>query len=147
MRSVDIMTYLADCLMPKVDVASMAHGLEVRAPLLDPELITFGLRLPDRWLLRRNHGKRILVHLLRRYLPQLPFDGPKRGFTIPMRSWFCGTHRSRVLSLAHSDALLETGWFNGSGLSRLADAHLRGVRDYSQQLYNLLVLDEWLRQL
>ena len=146
MRHVDIQTYLAECLMPKVDVSSMAHGLEVRAPLLDHELIEFAMTLPDQWLIGPNGGKRILKSLASRYLPEQFLVRPKQGFTIPLSQWFTESDHARVKKLAHSDALLATGWFNAAGITALTQAHVRGVRDYSQQLYNLVVLDEWLRQ-
>src|SRR5205807_7733856 len=66
MRYVDMQTYLADCLMPKVDVASMANSLEVRAPLLDQEIVRFAMSLPDEWLLGPDGGKRILREVLYR---------------------------------------------------------------------------------
>src|SRR5438445_13155616 len=66
MRLVDVGTYLADCLMPKVDVATMAHGLEARSPLLDQEVLEFALGLPDRWPLDGSGRKPLLKQLLQR---------------------------------------------------------------------------------
>ncbi len=87
-RRADISTYLADGLMPKADVTSMAHGLELRAPLLDHEIVRFGLALPDA-LQRDSHGgKRLLRDLLARYLPGHDFIRPKQGFSVPMSAWF-----------------------------------------------------------
>ncbi len=77
MRLVDVRTYLADCLLPKVDVATMAHGLEARSPLLDQEVLEFALGLPDRWLVDANGGKPLLKALLRRFLPAKLFQRPK----------------------------------------------------------------------
>jgi asparagine synthase (glutamine-hydrolysing) len=146
MRCVDIETYLADQLMPKVDVATMAHGLEVRAPLLDHLLIEFALTLPDHWLIGQNGGKGILKALARRYLPESFFTRPKRGFDVPFEVWFGGEMRGTLDRLTTSERLLDTGWFERQGLRQLAEDHWNGVRDQTNRLYNLLVLEEWLGQ-
>jgi asparagine synthase (glutamine-hydrolysing) len=145
MRYVDIRTYLADCLMPKVDVATMAHGLEARAPLLDQELVRFALSLPDEWLVDRSGGKPILKKLLARYVPAHLFDRPKQGFTPPLAPWFAGAFRTSLDSMSRSEALRETGWFLPNGIADLIDEHARGHRDHSQRLFELLVLEAWLR--
>lgn len=139
MRVVDYETYLADCLMPKVDVPSMAFGLEARAPLLDQELVTFALGLPDAWLDHPSGGKRILRAVLARYLPESLMPQRKRGFTIPLHKWL------PLDTVPHSEPLLDSGWFEPAAIQRLADEHVAGARDHSQRLYNLLVLAEWLR--
>ncbi len=147
MRFADVSTYLADDLMPKVDVTTMAHGLEARAPLLDQEVLQFALSLRDEWLLDGNGGKGILKALLRRYVPTSLFQRPKQGFTVPLRRWFAGTGRSDVLDDLHrAEALLDTGWFHSRGIQQLVDEHKSGQRDHTQRLYDLVVLREWLRQ-
>lgn len=146
MRVADIRTYLADCLMPKVDVATMAHGLEARAPLLDHELLGFALSLPPAWLTDRRSGKLILKALARRYLPPDTLDRPKQGFDVPLITWFARELRPRMTELPRSQVLRETGWFQLDALGRLVAEHMRGGRDHAQRLYNLLILEEWLRQ-
>jgi asparagine synthase (glutamine-hydrolysing) len=146
LRYVDITTYLADCLMPKVDVATMAHGLEARAPLLDQELMRFALSLPESWLIDSGEGKKILRAVLSRYLPAALFERPKRGFSVPLSSWFAGSMRDRVSSLPVSEPLRQTGWFDPAGIESLVREHITGLRDHSQRLFSLLVLEEWLGQ-
>lgn len=146
MRVTDISTYLADDLLPKVDVASMAHALEARAPLLDHKVIEFALSLPDEWITDRRTGKLILRMLASRYLPAGLFERPKQGFSVPLATWFAGELRPLVLALPSSAPLMDTGWFRAEGIGNLVDEHRRGVRDHSQRLFNLLVLEEWLRQ-
>jgi len=150
MRIVDVQTYLADCLMPKVDVPTMAYGLEARAPLLDQEVVAFALTLPDAWLEHPDGGKRVLRTLLERYLPASLLVQRKRGFNVPLDGWLSrqlrgGGGDGPVASLSHDALLTETGWFNPAGVRRLVSEHLEGRRDHSQRLYNLLVLREWLR--
>jgi asparagine synthase (glutamine-hydrolysing) len=143
-RYADATTYLADCLMPKVDVATMAHGLEARAPLLDQDVMRFALALPDAWLLDDSGGKKILKAVLARYLPLSLFDRPKQGFSVPLKTWFVGNTRSVAASVATSERLRDTGWFQTAGLQSLVDEHASGLRDHSQRIFSLLVLDEWL---
>ena len=147
MRYVDMATYLADGLMPKVDVATMAHGLETRAPLLDQRVLEFGMSLPDEWLVGSGSGKRILRSVLDRYLPAQLFARKKQGFTLPLQRWFGASLRPAVEALATSERLLDGGWFQAEGIRGMMREHTAGARDHSQRLYNLLVLDEWLKQL
>jgi asparagine synthase (glutamine-hydrolysing) len=145
MRYVDIGAYLADCLMPKVDVATMAHGLEARAPLLDQEVVRFALSLPDEWLADRGEGKKILRALVSRYLPADLFERPKQGFSVPLKAWFSGSVRDAIASLPTSERLGDSGWFKMAGVASMVRQHMAGIRDHTQRLYSLLVLDEWLR--
>jgi asparagine synthase (glutamine-hydrolysing) len=147
MRLVDVQTYLADCLMPKVDVATMAHGLEARSPLLDQEVLEFALGLPDRWLVDGNGGKPLLKALLRRFVPDELFQRPKHGFTPPLQVWFgCEPTTAWADRLAESASLCDSGWLKADGIRAMAREHRDGVRDHSQRLYFLLVLHEWLNQ-
>ena len=146
MRVVDIETYLADCLLPKVDVATMAHGLEARAPLLDPDILRFALSLPDEWLVDARGGKKILKDVLYRYVPEPLFDRPKQGFSVPLDEWFRHELKSRVDALPTSEPLADLQLLQSEGISSFLAEHVAGHRDHSQRLYNLLVLEEWLRQ-
>jgi len=147
MRLVDMHTYLADCLMPKVDVATMAHGLEARSPLLDQEVLEFALGLPDRWLLDGNGGKPLLKALLGRFVPAHLFQRPKHGFSVPLQLWFgCGPTSVWADQLATSESLCDCGWLNPAGIRTMAREHRDSVRDHSERLYFLMVLREWLNQ-
>jgi asparagine synthase (glutamine-hydrolysing) len=144
MRWVDIRTYLADDLNPKVDVATMAAGLEVRAPLLDQEVVRFGLSLPDNLLLDKRGGKLVLRRLLSRYLPPSLYERPKQGFSPPVNLWLQGVLRPQLVGLPQSEALQSLGVLRPQGIQRLIDEHLSNVRDHSGRLYALLVLEIWL---
>jgi asparagine synthase (glutamine-hydrolysing) len=146
MRVVDIGTYLADCLLPKVDVATMAHGLEARAPLLDHEVVRFGLSLPDKFLQSTRGGKHILRCLLDRYVPPAHFDRPKQGFSLPLAPWFRGELRPRLEAMCTSSPLMDRGWFRREGLLRILREHDRGARDHSQRFFSLLMLETWLQE-
>ncbi len=147
MQLVDIHTYLADCLLPKVDIATMAHGLEARSPLLDQEVLEFALGLPQEWLLDGNGGKPLLKALLARFVPPELFERPKHGFNVPLPVWFAHEATSAWADeLADSESLRDCGWLNPAGIRDMAREHREGSRDHSQRLYNLVVLHEWLSQ-
>jgi asparagine synthase (glutamine-hydrolysing) len=144
MRYVDVRSYLADCLLPKVDVASMAHSLEVRAPLLDQEIVRFALTLPDAYVSGPDGGKRVLRALLSRYVPRALFERPKRGFTLPLKRWLAGPASHAAESLTQSPALMDTGWFRPDGIRELVRQHVANERDHSERLYSLIALNAWL---
>jgi len=144
MRWVDMRTYLADCLNAKVDVATMGVGLEARAPLLDQEVLRFGLSLPDALLVDERGGKAVLRTLLARYVPPALFERPKQGFTPPVHRWLREGMRTRLMELPQSEALRSLGVLRPEGIQRLVDEHLHHVRDHADRLYALLVLDGWL---
>jgi asparagine synthase (glutamine-hydrolysing) len=118
--------------------------LEARAPLLDHEVLKFGLSLPDQFLVDERGGKRILRDLLARHVPRGLFERRKQGFSVPLQLWFATTLRSRLAALAKSERLLDTGFLDPAGLQRLCDEHAAGTRDHSQRLFSLLQLDGWL---
>lgn len=144
MRHADIATYLADNLMPKVDVTSMAHGLEVRAPLLDHEIVRFGLSLPDAYLYDHRGGKRPLRDLLARRLPTIDFDRPKQGFTPPVTEWLRKDLKPKLDALRKSDRIGGLGLLRMGAIGTLIDDHVSGRRDHGQRLFSLLILDQWL---
>jgi asparagine synthase (glutamine-hydrolysing) len=145
MRYADVGTYLADCLNPKVDVATMAHALEARAPLLDHTLIEFGLGLPKSYLIDARGGKRVLRSLLARYLPSEIINRPKHGFTVPLDDWFREPSRSIADGLARSDALASVCGLDMNAVASLVGQHVGGQRDHGDRLFALLALDTWAR--
>ena len=146
MRTADFDSYLADCLMPKSDVASMAHGLELRAPLLDQHVVAFAIGLPDAWISTGKRGKLLLRALLARYLPADLFERRKQGFDPPLDHWFRTELRAEIEALPTSPILADTGWFDMTGLRDLVAEHLRGDRNHTHRLFHFLTLNEWLSQ-
>ena len=138
-------TYLADDLLPKVDVATMAHGVEARAPLLDHQVIEFAMSLPDAFLVDERGGKRPLRALLARHVPPALFERPKQGFSVPLPKWFASGTRERVDALATSERLMGLGMLRPEGIRDLVREHAAGLRDNSQRLFSLVMLDEWLK--
>ena len=138
----DAGTYLPDDVLVKVDRASMAVGLEVRAPLLDHRIFEFAWSLPPQLRTGGGQGKRILRRLLRRYLPEHLVDGPKRGFEVPLGIWLRGPLRAWVETLLNEKELRENG-LHAEPILQEWRIHLSGHRDRSDALWPLIVFLQW----
>lgn len=142
----DLVTYLPCDLMTKVDIASMAHGLECRQPFLDYRLVEFAAALPSRLKFQRGRGKRILRHTFERLLPRQIWDRRKMGFGVPLGIWFQRELREFTQSrLLDTDARCHT-FFRPEVLQQLLDQHTSGRINHSYRLWNLLMLETWLRR-
>jgi len=142
---VDLSTWLAGRMLVKVDRASMAHALEVRAPLLDPPLVSWGLALPRRLKLRGAEGKYVLKRALEPVLPRALLYRPKQGFAPSLAGLFrreAGRVRTRLMG----ETLLDSGLFAPAAIERLLREHETGRFDRSQALWLLLVFEGFLAQ-
>lgn len=142
----DYKTYLPGDILTKVDRASMAHGLEVRVPLLDHRLVEWLSGLPNGFKQRDGQGKWLLKKAMEPYLPHDVLYRRKQGFAVPLSKWFRGPLRARLHDALLGGGLADTGWFTRRGLTRLLEEHDRGIRDRSQALWSLLMLDAFLRR-
>jgi asparagine synthase (glutamine-hydrolysing) len=141
----DIHTYLPDDLMVKVDVASMAHGLEARSPLLDHVLLEWAASIPDRTKMAHGVTKSLFKSAMKPYLPAELLYRRKMGFSCPVDHWF----RNELKELAH-DTLLsqqarERSLFRPDYIRRLLDEHCSSVCDHHTRLWALLMLELWFR--
>lgn len=143
---VDIKTYLPDDILVKVDRMSMAHSLEVRAPLLDHKLIEFTATLPSSLKLKGRTTKYLLKEVMRKYLPADILSRPKHGFTMPLGQWLKGPLREMVEDSLLGTIARQRGLFNGSFTKMLWSRHASGQEDYSHQLWMLLMFELWHRQ-
>lgn len=141
----DVETYLPGDLLTKMDIATMASSLEARSPLLDHHLMEFAAALPDRLKLRGRRKKWLLREAFRGTVPDATLDGPKRGFAVPLASWFRGPLGEVAFERLH-DADTCGGLVQPERARRLLTEHGSGQADRSAQLWCLLVLDEWCRQ-
>ena len=141
----NMQTYLVDDLLVKVDRASMAHALEVRAPFLDRSLIEFALRLPPELQMRGLTLKRVLKRALRGVLPNEVLDRRKRGFGVPLDSWFRTDLGSYVRSVLGRSARVR-GHVDGAGLDGVIARHEAGRADHGQLLWALLMLEVFLQK-
>jgi asparagine synthase (glutamine-hydrolysing) len=136
-------TYLTDDILFKVDRASMATSLEVRAPFLDVELVEFLARVPARLKLRRLETKHLLKLAMRDVLPDGIADRPKKGFGIPVSEWLKTDLRERLLDELSAERLRAQGIFSADEVDRLIHEHLEGRRDHRKQLWALLMFQLW----
>ncbi len=142
----DLKTYLVGDINTKVDRASMAHSLEVRAPLMDYELVDWLATLPSSHKVHGQEGKYVFKKAMEPHLPHDVLYRPKMGFAVPLARWFRGPLKTRVRDAVLGQRLADTGWFNPSYLRQLVDDHQSGARDYSAPLWTLLMFEAFLRQ-
>ena len=141
---VDFKSYLPECLMTKMDIASMANSLETRSPLLDQKVIEFAYRLPSELKLKGVNGtKWILKETFKDMLPKEIYGRGKMGFGIPLGPWFRGELKDHWAGTCLSAKALGRGYFNKEHLFRLWDEHQSGARDHGYKLWALLMLELW----
>ena len=139
----DLMTYLPDDILTKVDRMSMAVSLEVRCPLLDHHVVEFMASQPRDRKFGYRSGKRLLRRVAARHLPPEILRRPKHGFAVPMSRWLKGDLRSWMEDLLLAPAARRRGRFDPAVVERMVRTHLSGRRDLSQQLWALMVLELW----
>ena len=139
----DQMTYLPNDLLVKVDIATMAVSLEARSPFLDHHVIEFAASLPQNFKLRRLTSKYLLKKVLRKLLPSENLNRRKMGFGVPVGHWFRGKMQPFLREVLLSEKALRRGLFQPDAVRQLIELHVRGERDYSQQLWTLLMLELW----
>lgn len=139
----DQMTYLPNDLLVKVDIATMAVSLEARSPFLDHHVIEFAASLPQKLKLRGLTSKYLLKKVLRKLLPSENLNRRKMGFGVPIGHWFRGKMQSFLREVVLSDKALGRGLFKPETVRQLVELHTRGERDYSHQLWTLLMLELW----
>ncbi|MDR1063789.1 MAG: amidotransferase 1, exosortase A system-associated [Azoarcus sp.] len=142
----DIKTCLAGRVNTRVDRASMAHSLEVRAPLLDHGLVEWLAALPSTFKLRGKEGRFLLKQAMAPQLPRNVLYQPGRAFDVPFDRWLRGSLKRRMRDIVLGDTLAATGIFDAGYLQHLVDTHLLGVRDHSAPLWALLMFEAFLRR-
>jgi asparagine synthase (glutamine-hydrolysing) len=139
----DQLTYLPDDILVKVDRASMAHSLEVRAPLLDHRLTEWAWRLPLSLKLRAGQGKWLLRRVLEQHVPKTMFDRPKSGFGIPVGEWLRGPLRAWAEALLDPARIEREGYLYAAEVQRVWQNHLRRRRNDDHRLWIVLMFQAW----
>ncbi|MDX1394734.1 MAG: asparagine synthase (glutamine-hydrolyzing) [Gemmatimonadota bacterium] len=142
---VEQMTRLPEHFLHISDRMTMAHGLEMRPPLVDPRLIEFAATLPSAFKIRPGELKLILREVAKRYFPQDLIDRPKMGFMFPMADWFRGDLTGFVDGVFADASLFDDGLFRRSYVEGLIEDHRSGRANYDLRIWNLLNLEVWHR--
>jgi asparagine synthase (glutamine-hydrolysing) len=142
----DLQTYLPCDLMTKVDIASMAHGLEARQPFLDYRLIEFAASLPIELKHRWRRGKRLLEDAFGDLIPKQIWRRPKMGFGIPIGPWFRGPLREKTEAMLLGTDARCHAYLRPEFLQSLIASHQSGKSNEGYRLWNLLILELWLRR-
>lgn len=146
MMLLDLAQYLPDDILVKVDRASMAVALETRAPLLDHRVVELAWRLPAAY---KNDGvtsKRLLRHVLGRYLPEALWDRPKMGFGMPFGEWLTSQLRGWAEDLLAPPHFAESGLWRVGAVRRAWREHLSGAHDHRNLLWPVLMFEAWRRR-
>ena len=145
LQLLDLETYLPGDLLPKSDIASMAHSLELRSPLLDRRVVELGLSLPDSLKQEGRTGK---VALRRAFAAELPAEivaRGKTGFGLPLAEWFRGELQPLARELLLDERARARGWFRAEAVERLLADHAAGRADNGHRLWTLTMLELWQR--
>jgi len=143
MQSLDTQLYLAEDILTKVDRASMAVSLEVRAPYLDPRVAEFAASLPSRYKLHGYTSKYILKRAAKGLVPSFVWRRGKKGFGVPIAKWLKGELRPLSRDLLSPERLRRGGLFNPDYVAKLQDEHERGVANHRKLLWTLLSFELW----
>jgi asparagine synthase (glutamine-hydrolysing) len=142
--NLDLELYLPDTLMVKVDIASMAHSLEARAPMLDHHFLEFAARIPVNLKLRNGtESKYIFKKAAEAFLPREVIYRPKMGFGVPTDHWFRHELKDMVNDTLLSPRAVGRGYFRRDFLEKLLREHQSGERNWQYLIWNLLMLELW----
>jgi asparagine synthase (glutamine-hydrolysing) len=145
LQALDAATYLPGDLLPKADIASMAHSLELRSPLLDHRVFELGLSLPDRLKQHGREGKLALRRAFAAELPEPVAARGKAGFGVPLAAWFRGELEPLARDVLLDERARSRGWFRSDAVAQLLDDHVAGRADNGHRLWTLVMLELWQR--
>jgi len=146
LQYLDLKLYLQEAILVKVDRASMACSLEVRAPFLDYELVEFIMNLPSSLKLRGFTSKYLLKKAMKNFLPEEIIERKKKGFGVPIAKWVKGPLKELFGDLLSYDRIKKEGFLNPDYVTALFQDHLSNKRDNRKQLWTLLVWELWVNR-
>jgi len=142
----DTICYLPNDILTKVDRASMAVSLEVRAPLLDQRVFEYAWSLPLDMKIRNKQGKWLLRQVLKKYVPSEMFERPKQGFSVPVGAWLTGPLRDWAEALLNEGRLRQDGFLDAQMVRQTWAEHLAGRGNHACRLWNVLMFQNWLQR-
>lgn len=143
MMFMDILSYLPDNILTKVDRAGMSTSLETRMPFLDHRIIEFASRLPFEYKINNSKGKIILRELLKRYVDPSVIERPKMGFGIPMGDWLRGPLKDWASDLLSPQKISSQGILDPKKISNILNAHISGDQNYEYLIWPVLMFQSW----
>ena len=141
----DIRSCLADDLLVKADIATMANSMEGRSPFLDHHLMEYTARIPVHLRLRHWKKKYLLKKVAKPFLPNKILKRPKMGFGVPLGHWFQNELRDYATETLLSEQARSRGYFKKDAIKRLLREHMEGSTDHGDRLWSLLMLELWHR--
>jgi asparagine synthase (glutamine-hydrolysing) len=143
---IDSISYLPDCILTKLDRASMSASLEARVPLLDHRVFEFAAKIPIKQKYKNGRGKRPLTNILSKHLPEHLYNRPKMGFGVPVGKWLTGSLRDWAESMISPERLKNEGYFHPHTVRKRWEEHLSGRRNWQYDLWNILMFQAWLEK-
>jgi asparagine synthase (glutamine-hydrolysing) len=143
MMYLDLIGFMSDDILVKVDRASMGVSLEVRSPLLDHRIVEFAWSLPISLRIGPDGGKRVVRELLARYVPREMTDRPKAGFNVPVGEWLRGPLRDWAEELLAPARVEQQGLLDNRAVQRLWQQHQSGWRNHKNLVWSILMFQAW----
>ena len=144
MMALDLITYLPNDILVKVDRAAMSNSLETRVPFLNHKLIEYVWKIPHYFKFRNGQGKWILRQILNQYVPKNLTERPKMGFGIPLDAWLRGPLRDWAENLLNEKRLIQEGYFYPKPIRDKWEEHLSEKRNWQYDLWNVLMFQAWI---
>jgi len=145
MQQLDMQTYMVDDILTKVDRASMMNSLEARVPLLDHKFAELSFTIPSEFKMKNKIKKHILKESFKKVLPPEIISHKKQGFAVPLNIWFKGNLKEYANDSLRGSKVLYN-YLEKSHVENILNHHQKGMRDYSNKIWGLLFLNEWLQQ-